>query len=152
MCRIPYDLAYKVCLEKCYKIRQYLTPLFGPDFANDCMPTEGEEKDQMRRRPGRKPRASPLPGKRKVEDCTDDDNHPTHSLEAVPIKRRSVKPCASGTVNPPKFLSHPSKISSPPSQLFPTIDSLSLHLPFNLRTIHHHTTGRIRLRVPLHKP
>ena len=105
-CRIPYDLAYKVCLEKCYKIRHYLTPLFGPDFADNCLPTEGEEKDQMRRRPGRKPRSSPLPVKRKVEDCTDDDNHPTPSHETVPIKRRSIKPCASGTGTPPPLPSH----------------------------------------------
>jgi len=60
----------------------------------------------MRRRPGRKPRSSPLPVKRKVEDCTDDDNHPTPSHETVPIKRRSIKPCASGTGTPPPLPSH----------------------------------------------
>ena len=104
--RIPYDIARSVCLEKCYKIRHYLTPLFGPEFADECMPTEGEDKDQMRRRPGRKPRSPPLPVKRKVEDCTDDDNYPNPSHETVPIKRRPIKPCASGTVNPPSLPSN----------------------------------------------
>ena len=104
--RIPYELAHKVCLEKCYKIRQYLTPLFGPDFADECVPTEDEEKEQMRRRPGRKPRFPPLPIKRKVEDCTDEDSHSTPANETVRIKRRFAKPCASGIVDPPPLPSN----------------------------------------------
>src|SRR5271167_2871540 len=67
-CRIPYDLAHKVCLEKCYKIRHYLAPLFGPDFVNKCVPIDESDEKQMKSRPGRKPRSPTFSVKRPAEE------------------------------------------------------------------------------------
>jgi hypothetical protein len=96
-CRIPYDLAHKVCLAKCYKIRHYLAPLFGPDFVNKCVPIDESDEKQMKSRPGRKPRSPSLSLKRPAEE---EDTDPTIQYDRSP-KRRHVKPCASGSVSPP---------------------------------------------------
>lgn len=99
--RIPYDLARKVCLQKCYKIRRYLAPLFGPDFVNECLPAQPEE-ERMKRRPGRRPR-SPMymPVKRSPEEMLEDDFDETDMNGYQPNKRRSPPPYASGSLPPP---------------------------------------------------
>lgn len=37
---IPYACAKELCASFCYKIRWALTPLFGPDFADECTPED----------------------------------------------------------------------------------------------------------------
>jgi hypothetical protein len=99
--RIPHDLARKVCLQKCYKIRRYLAPLFGPDFVKECLPTEPEE-ERMKRRPGRRPRSpNYIPAKRSPDQMLEDDFDPIVRKEHLPNKRRSPPPCASGSLSPP---------------------------------------------------
>jgi hypothetical protein len=95
--RVPYDVARKVCLEKCHKIREYLTPLFGPDFAGQCVPIEESNEKQLKSRPGRKPRSPSLPVKRPAEAEDEDIDRTIRH----PNKRRALKPCASGIVTPP---------------------------------------------------
>src|SRR5271169_5516904 len=96
--RIPYDVARKVCLEKCYKIREYLTPLFGSDFVHQCMPIEESDENKLKSRPGRKPRSPSFSVKRPAED---EDTYRTTQHDRYPNKRRAIKSCASGTVAPP---------------------------------------------------
>src|SRR5947207_10353740 len=79
--RIPYNLARTVCLEKCYKIRHYLAPLFGPDFVNECVQVEVSDEKQIKGRPGRKPRSPSSPVKRAAEG----DMDPT-TYERIPRK------------------------------------------------------------------
>jgi hypothetical protein len=97
--RIPYELALKVCLEKCYKIRHYLAPLFGPDFVNNCNPVDELEERQAKAKPGRKPRSPPTSTKRPADHQHDVGYHD----DRPSIKRRPVGPCASGTTTPPEI-------------------------------------------------
>jgi hypothetical protein len=97
--RIPYELARQVCLQKCYKIRKYLAPLFGPDFVKQCTPDEPEQ-ESVRRRPGRRPRSPVIAPKRSSEEMLDDDSDPTVKDE-LPSKRPNLTQCASGKINPP---------------------------------------------------
>jgi hypothetical protein len=102
--RIPYDLARKICLEKCYSIRHYLTPLFGPSFANECIYVESDEQEQTKRRPGRKPRSPTFAVKRSSEEMVEtEEMHPSPEGDRLPNKRRLLSPCASGTTNPPNL-------------------------------------------------
>ena len=96
-CRIPYDLARKVCLEKCYKIRHYLAPLFGPDFVERCIQIEESDEKQMKGRPGRKPRSPSLAAKRPAEE---DETDPT-TYDRIPRKHRTVKHRTSVAMTPP---------------------------------------------------
>ena len=104
MNRIPYDLARQVCLEKCYKIRHYLTPLFGPSFVSECVPSDSDEREQIKRRPGRRPRSPTFAVKRLPEDDLDDDAYRSKDRPS-PNKRRAIKPCASGEAAPPALQS-----------------------------------------------
>lgn len=104
--RIPYDTAYRVCLGKCYKIRHYLAPLFGPSFVSDCLPSESEEREQIKRRPGRRPRSPTLPVKRLAEDDLDDESDLTRN-NPPPKKRPAFESCASGKTLPPRLPSDP---------------------------------------------
>jgi hypothetical protein len=97
--RIPYDLARQVCLQKCYKIRKYLAPLFGPDFVKQCVPDEPEQ-ESVKRRPGRRPRSPVIAPKRSSEEMLEDDSDPTVT-EELPKKRPYLTPCTSEKVNPP---------------------------------------------------
>lgn len=38
--RIPYESARALCRQNAYSIRHYLRPLFGPDFAEECIPPD----------------------------------------------------------------------------------------------------------------
>jgi len=107
ICRIPYDLARKVCLQKCYKIRRYLAPLFGPSFVKECLPAEPEE-ERMKRRPGRRPRSPVyMSTKRSSDQMLEDESDPVVRNEHLSNKRRSptpcTTPCASGSLAPPKL-------------------------------------------------
>lgn len=105
--RIPYDLAHKICLERCYSIRHYLTPLFGPNFVNECTYINSDEQEHTKRRPGRKPRSPTFAVKRKSEDLIEnDERYPPRENDLLPNKRRALSPCASGTVSPPELPSN----------------------------------------------
>src|SRR5262245_58619075 len=41
MKRFPYDAARAICVKWCHPIKEYLAPLFGPKFLEDCHPMEG---------------------------------------------------------------------------------------------------------------
>lgn len=101
--RIPYELARKVCLEKCYKIRHYLSPLFGPDFVDDCIPCDQPGDRQVKAKPGRKPRSLPIAIKRHVDEEYDVDYHDVSRYERPRSKRRNIAPCASVVTTPPEI-------------------------------------------------
>lgn len=58
----------------------------------------------MKSRPGRKPRTPALSVKRPAED--EDIDPTTQQHERFPNKRRALKPCASGSINPPPLPSN----------------------------------------------
>jgi hypothetical protein len=97
--RIPYDVARQVCLQKCYKIRNYLAPIFGPDFVDQCVPPD-QHNGQKKRPAGRRPKSPPLLSRKRPSDGLDDESD-GDQVYPISNKRIAYSPCASGSSNPP---------------------------------------------------
>jgi hypothetical protein len=84
-------MAREVCLRKCYLIREYLVPIFGPEFVANCTP-EAPEEASGKRRPGRRRKSPPVVAKRSSKEMLNDEGDPTINAEAVSTKRvRRIK-------------------------------------------------------------
>lgn len=79
-------MAREVCLRKCYVIREYLVPIFGPGFAASCIP-DGPEQEPGKRRPGRRRKSPPVVVERSSEELLDDDCDQPIDTEEPPTKR-----------------------------------------------------------------
>jgi hypothetical protein len=103
---VPYDIAKKVCMEKCFKIRRYLAPLFGPDFVENCVPlNDADLQEPSKRRPGRHPRHVSPSFKRPIEHIDGASMHlPDRDSKSSDKRRRpNSLPSTPRSTPPPRI-------------------------------------------------